>query len=547
MKIATQLTIAALLAAAGAGGTARAQSSTVPQMVTYQGSLRTSQGLPYPTGTYQGQFSLWTVPTGGAMVWGQGYTFSVLTNGEFNVLLGDSTSTPLPPTPVTNTISSAGGTLVGSATLSGGTVQLTPAASSTAGNFFLNDLTPGYAVSAFSAQFGAIVNSGSSPTYADGYSFNFMGENPSSPAVTNQTAEYGLGNGLSVCFHLYNTNSWNNGNLNDNYVTLNAQGVVLATNHFQFYNLYGPGGTTPLVQISMNANQQVTVIYNGTTLWNNYQVSLQPAAGWRFGWGGRCGGDHAQQQINDVSIATTTSGLTLSGVIQNNPNLWMGIVLTSTPDGPLASPSALAPRQQWVSSAYSLKSSMADATIAIGTNSLGFLSVTNLNPSLAQANGLQLVGVSNGVASYLPVAQSPTNLLVQTNLTVAGPVTVGGIVTTAKLLGPVGSTLSLGGASVFASSWTNFTYGATNSTGLNDMWLMVVAPYPTTTGNYNIYLRMATPAAALTTNLLYACNGGDGVFDRVMTVPLPANCTWSIFSGWPTNNLPTVYGLNLYR
>ena len=107
MKIATQLTIAAILAAAGAGGTARAQSSTVPQMVTYQGSLRTSQGLPYPPGTYQGQFSLWTAPAGGMAVWGQGYTFSVLTNGEFNVLLGDSTGTP-PPTHVTNTISSAG-------------------------------------------------------------------------------------------------------------------------------------------------------------------------------------------------------------------------------------------------------------------------------------------------------------------------------------------------------------------------------------------------------------------------------------------------------
>ena len=410
MKIATQLTIAAILAAAGAGGTARAQSSTVPQMVTYQGSLRTSQGLPYPPGTYQGQFSLWTAPAGGMAVWGQGYTFSVLTNGEFNVLLGDSTGTP-PPTHVTNTISSAGGALVGSATLSGGTVQLTPAESSTEGNFFLNDLTPGYAVTAFSAQFGVMVDNGSSPTYADGYSFNFMGENPASPAVTNQPAEYGLGTGLSVCFHLYNTNSWNVGNLNNNYVTLNAQGVVLATNRFAFYGL-GSGTNWPLVQVSMNANQQVTVIYNGTTLWNNYQVSLQPAAGWRFGWGGRCGGDHAQQQINDVSIATTTTnGLTLSGAIQNNPNLWMGIVLSSTPDGPLASPSALAPRQQWVSSAYSLKSSMADATSAIGTNSLGFLSVTNLNPALAQANGLQLVGVSNGVASYLPVAQSPTCLL----------------------------------------------------------------------------------------------------------------------------------------
>ena len=481
------------------------------------------------------------------MVWGQGYTFSVLTNGEFNVLLGDSTGTPLSLTFVTNTISSAGGTMVGSATLSGGTVQLTPAESSTAGNYFLNDLTPGYAVSAFSAQFGAIVNSGSSPTYADGYSFNFMGENPSSPAVTNQPAEYGLGNGLSVCFHLYNTNSWNNGNLNDNYVTLNAQGVVLATNYFQFYDLSGPGGTTPLVQISMNANQQVTVIYNGTTLWNSFQVSLQPAAGWRFGWGGRCGGDHAAQTIQNPSIATATasSSPTLSGVIQNNSNLWMGLALTSTPGGPVPSPSALAPRQQWVSSAYALKSSYANAALAINGNTLGFVSATNLNPSLPPANGLQLVGMSNGVPTYLPVTQSPTNIVVQTNLTVAGPLTVGGVVATEKLLAPSGSTLSLGGASVFASGWTtNFTFGSTYNTGSNDMWLMVVAPIPTAYGPCNLYL-----TANGVTNLLWGCNGPQNFYERVVTYPLPANCTWSLFSNYilPTNNLPAVYGLNLCR
>ena len=162
MKSATQLTIAALLAAAWAGGTARAQS-TVPQMVTYQGSLRTAQGLPYAPGTYQGQFSLWTAPAGGTMVWGQGYTFSVLTNGEFNVLLGDSTGTPLSLTFVTNTISSAGGTANGCTTLSGDTILLTPASQNQNGNFFLNDLSPGYAAGAFRVQFTALVNNGASP------------------------------------------------------------------------------------------------------------------------------------------------------------------------------------------------------------------------------------------------------------------------------------------------------------------------------------------------------------------------------------------------
>jgi hypothetical protein len=103
MKTTKQFTLAALLAFALAGAAARADS--VPGLINYQGVLRTAEGNNYAAGAYAGQFRLWTAATGGTAVWGKAYSFNVIADGRFNVILGD-VGTELSP-PITNRLAEA--------------------------------------------------------------------------------------------------------------------------------------------------------------------------------------------------------------------------------------------------------------------------------------------------------------------------------------------------------------------------------------------------------------------------------------------------------
>jgi hypothetical protein len=84
-------------AAVGARPTANHQSPvaghqalgaiTIPQMLSYQGKLTDTLGVPVPNGNYQLTFRLYTQPTGGSAVWTEGQTILVK-NGLFAALLG---------------------------------------------------------------------------------------------------------------------------------------------------------------------------------------------------------------------------------------------------------------------------------------------------------------------------------------------------------------------------------------------------------------------------------------------------------------------------
>ncbi len=184
-----------------------------------------------------------------------------------------------------------GGLLRGNATfISGasGRIQLTPSQTTQSGGFFLSDLDPGQSVVGFRAQFRMVMDQGTSPP-ADGVSFNFMPEDTSS--VTLNNAEQGIGTGLSVGFGIHTSQ-----------VFLRAGGVLLATK--SNYQAYGVGSLTsmPLVEVSMSPDRKVTVIHNGTVLFDQVQTTLQPTAGWRFGWAARTGGSYARHSIDDLSI-----------------------------------------------------------------------------------------------------------------------------------------------------------------------------------------------------------------------------------------------------
>ncbi|MEO0079870.1 MAG: hypothetical protein ABIK44_04245 [candidate division WOR-3 bacterium] len=60
---------------------------TIPKMLSYQGKLTDTLGIPVPDTTYQVQFRLYTVPSGGSPFWNE--TQTVRTKGGlFSVLLG---------------------------------------------------------------------------------------------------------------------------------------------------------------------------------------------------------------------------------------------------------------------------------------------------------------------------------------------------------------------------------------------------------------------------------------------------------------------------
>lgn len=326
MKTVKQLTVAALLAFALTPGVARADSW--PQLVAYQGVLHDSQGRTYSSGTYIAEFRLWNAASGGTNVWGKAYQFSVVTGGEFNMILGDSTGTEL------------------------------------------------------------------------------------SPPITN--------------------------------------------------------------------------------------------------------------------------GLTTA--VRSNPNLYMAIVLTHTPSGAVTSPHELAPRQQWTSSAYALKSSVADNTLALAGSEA--LLVGNLNKAQVPAGGMRLVGMSNDTVVYLPAIQTNGTLVVERNVTVpSGRVIANGNFRTDVLRGLPGSTLSLGKATLFGF-WNSVPFGATQVGTNSDVWVMVQLPDMTqlpASGDYSIRL---TANGQDTT--LFPCMGAlTGGYQGFLSYPLPANTSWRVYSNTPyPANLP---------
>ena len=62
----------------------------IPQLVSYQGKVTDTGGTPVPDGSYNMRFSIYNVETGGTDLWYSGTVSVQVTNGVFNVLLGES-------------------------------------------------------------------------------------------------------------------------------------------------------------------------------------------------------------------------------------------------------------------------------------------------------------------------------------------------------------------------------------------------------------------------------------------------------------------------
>ncbi len=64
----------------------------IPPMISYQGKVTDSGGVPVPDGDYPMWFTLYDVDAGGAPLWDSGDTLLALAGGVFNILLGAGTA-----------------------------------------------------------------------------------------------------------------------------------------------------------------------------------------------------------------------------------------------------------------------------------------------------------------------------------------------------------------------------------------------------------------------------------------------------------------------
>ena len=65
-------------------------SAEIPQLISYQGKVTDSGGIPLADGTYSMTFSIYDVSTGGSSLWSSGVSSVSVAGGVFSVLLGQS-------------------------------------------------------------------------------------------------------------------------------------------------------------------------------------------------------------------------------------------------------------------------------------------------------------------------------------------------------------------------------------------------------------------------------------------------------------------------
>lgn len=199
----------------------------------------------------------------------------------------------------------AEGSLFGSALVDPtGFVQLTDAVNSLSGALLLNDLDAGASISSMAAAFELRMGSGTTPP-ADGFSFNWASNLPAAPLGE---AEEGAGNGLRVCFDVYDNADGNplNGIGEAPSLDLKWGDTVLASVKVSPWEFFTDLDFVP-VRVRLDASGLVSVAVNGRLYFDNVAVPGWTAlAGGQFGFYARTGGLNQKHEIDTVRLATTT-------------------------------------------------------------------------------------------------------------------------------------------------------------------------------------------------------------------------------------------------
>jgi hypothetical protein len=184
-----------------------------------------------------------------------------------------------------------------------GFLQLTDAVNGLSGALVLNDLDAGAAISSIFAAFDLRMGSGTLPP-ADGFSFNWGQGLAAGPVVE---AEEGSGNGLRLCFDVYDNTDGNplNGLGEGPSLDLKWGDAVLSSVRVSPYEFF-----TDLdfvrVAISLDASGKLTASFNGRVYFKDVQVpSWTALAGGQFGFYARTGGLNQKHEIDNVGLKTT--------------------------------------------------------------------------------------------------------------------------------------------------------------------------------------------------------------------------------------------------
>jgi len=185
----------------------------------------------------------------------------------------------------------ADATLYGSASLTAGEVQLTPPTFSQLGGLSFLDQDSGAAIGSWSAQFDFRIDQNSSAG-ADGISLSF-----SRLGDVGAVGEEGLSSGIAIGF-----DTWNNGEVSDNHVSLRFDGALLVELDVTSFFLLQDGVLRSAL-ITMN-NGLLDLSIGGTGLFSHDIAGWSAYAG-QFNFGGRTGGHFSRQVIDNFSASTT--------------------------------------------------------------------------------------------------------------------------------------------------------------------------------------------------------------------------------------------------
>jgi hypothetical protein len=189
----------------------------------------------------------------------------------------------------------ADATLHGTASLTGGEIQLTPSLLSQLGGLSFLDQDSGAAIDSWSALFDFRIDQNGNGG-ADGISLSF-----SRLGDVGAVGEEGLSSGIAIGF-----DTWNNGEVSDNHVSLRYDGALLVevdvTSSFLLQD-----GVLRNALITMN-NGLLELSIAGTPL-ISHNIAGWSAYSGQFNFGGRTGGARSRQVIDNFEGHTTAAAV----------------------------------------------------------------------------------------------------------------------------------------------------------------------------------------------------------------------------------------------
>ena len=184
-----------------------------------------------------------------------------------------------------------------------GFVQLTDAANGQSGALLINDLNAGASISSIFASFDLRMGSGTTPP-ADGFSFNWGQE---MTAGARPESEEGTGNGLRLCFDVYDNADGNpiNGLGEAPSLDLKWGTTVLASVRVSPYEFFTDLNFVR-VMVSLDQTGKISASFNGRLYFQDVQVpSWTALVNGAFGFYARTGGLNQKHEIDNLAIKTT--------------------------------------------------------------------------------------------------------------------------------------------------------------------------------------------------------------------------------------------------